>query len=175
MHRKRQASHGKTRPFFATPNRRHLTSARSRVDRNNSFKATSGRKAAARAPPRQQGTEFNNLPQPANRGASRRRGTERSLGGRSFDAQGPPSNGGAPFETGTPRRRTPPATIRRVRVVDRRPGGAQKSQSVTDCTTSDGVDGTPTGELPPALGGGAARRPGTALRPLARRSPMEIH
>ena len=40
----------------------------------------------------------------------------------------------------------------------------------------DGVaaDGTPTGELPPALGGGAARRPGAALRPLARRSPMEI-
>ena len=36
----------------------------------------------------------------------------------------------------------------------------------------DVVIGTPTGELPPALGGGAARRPGTALRPLARRSPI---
>ena len=34
------------------------------------------------------------------------------------------------------------------------------------------LDGTPTGELPPALGGGAARRPGAALRPLARRSPI---
>ena len=31
----------------------------------------------------------------------------------------------------------------------------------------DVVIGTPTGELPPALGGGAARRPGAALRPLA--------
>ena len=52
-----------------------------------------------------------------------------------------------------------------------------RSNRVSVTHQCDGVaaDGTPTGELPPALGGGAARRPGAALRPLAsRRSPMEI-
>ena len=89
MHRKRQASHSKTRPLFATPNRRHLTSARSRVNISIARKRRATREPRRARSRRGRALNSTILPQPAYRGASRRRGTQRSLGGRIFDAKPP--------------------------------------------------------------------------------------
>ena len=89
MHRKRQASHSKTRPLFATPNRRHLTSARSRVNISIARKRRATREPRRARSRRGRALNSTILPQPAYRGASSRRGTQRSLGGRIFDAKTP--------------------------------------------------------------------------------------